>query len=156
MASQFKYISGSLNALLVLEAVVRNRGFTRAAAELHLSQPTVSRHIATLESRLKRSLFTRNGNQVLPSVEAERLASAIALVVHAVSSVILSRSTSVFDKAHPAGKTHCTRCSQSTRFALGLGPARGAQPWHALSKDCNAVKNACAAAERYLINRMDH
>ena len=79
MTSQFKHIAGSLNALLVLEAVVRNRGFTRAAAELHLSQPTVSRHIATLENRLKRSLFTRNGNQVLPSVEAERLASAIAL-----------------------------------------------------------------------------
>ena len=79
MASRYKYISGSLNALLVLEAVVRNRGFTRAATELHLSQPTISRHIATLESRLKRSLFTRHGNQILPSAEAERLASAVAL-----------------------------------------------------------------------------
>lgn len=79
MTSRFKYISGSLNALLVLEAVVRNRGFTRAAAELHLSQPTISRHIATLENRLKRPLFTRNGNRVLPSVEAERLASAVSL-----------------------------------------------------------------------------
>jgi DNA-binding transcriptional LysR family regulator len=79
MTSRFRYISGSLNALLVLEAVVRNRGFTRAGAELHLSQPTISRHIATLESRLKRPLFARNGNQVLPSVEAERLAAAVSL-----------------------------------------------------------------------------
>jgi DNA-binding transcriptional LysR family regulator len=79
MATRFNYIAGSLNALLVLEAVVRNRGFTRAAAELHLSQPTISRHIASLENRLSRPLFTRNGNQVLPTRAAERLASAIAL-----------------------------------------------------------------------------
>ena len=65
--------------MLVFESVVRHRGFTRAATELNLSQPTVSRHIATLEGRLNRSLFTRNGNQVMPTLEGERLASAIAL-----------------------------------------------------------------------------
>lgn len=79
MTYRFKNISGSLNALLVFEAVVRNLSFTRAATELNLSQPTVSRHIATLEGRLNQSLFVRVGNQVMPTEEARRLASAIAL-----------------------------------------------------------------------------
>ena len=79
MTYRFKNISGRLNALLVLEAVVRHRSFTRAAQELNLSQPTISRHIATLEDRLNRALFIRNGNQVTATAEGERLASAISL-----------------------------------------------------------------------------
>ena len=79
MTYRFRNIAGSLNALLVLETVVRQQSFTRAAAELSVSQPTISRHIATLEKRLNRSLFVRNGNQVLPTSPARRLAAAVAL-----------------------------------------------------------------------------
>jgi len=79
MTYRFRNIAGSLNALLVLEAVVRHLGFTRAARELCVSQPTISRHIATLEQRLKRPLFIRDGNQVLPTAHAQRLAAAVAL-----------------------------------------------------------------------------
>jgi len=79
MTFRFSNIAGSLNALLVLEAVVRHLSFTRAARELCVSQPTISRHIATLENRLGRALFTRDGNQVLPTAPARRLAAAVAL-----------------------------------------------------------------------------
>jgi len=79
MTNRFRNISGSLNALLVLEAVVRHLSFTRAARELCVSQPTISRHIATLENRLERPLFVRDGNQVVPTAHAQRLAAAVSL-----------------------------------------------------------------------------
>lgn len=72
-------IAGSLNSLLVLEVVVRHANLTRAAEELGLSQPAVSRHIATLEDRLGRALFKRNNNQISPLPGAVQLANAVAL-----------------------------------------------------------------------------
>jgi DNA-binding transcriptional LysR family regulator len=72
-------IAGSLNALLVLEVVVRHSSLSRAAEELGLSQPAVSRHIATLEERLGQALFKRNNNQISPLSGAVQLANAVAL-----------------------------------------------------------------------------
>lgn len=72
-------ISGSLNALLVLEVVVRHASLSRAAQELGLSQPAVSRHVSTLEDRLGVGLFERNNNQIAPTASALRLADAVSL-----------------------------------------------------------------------------
>ncbi|MCI5098633.1 MAG: LysR family transcriptional regulator [Rhodobacteraceae bacterium] len=72
-------IAGSLNALLVLEVAVRHSSLSKAAAELGLSQPAVSRHISTLEDRLGQPLFQRNNNQITPTPSAARLADAVAL-----------------------------------------------------------------------------
>ena len=79
MKGEKTLIAGSLNALLVLEAAVRKGGFTLAARELHLSQPAVSRHIATLEGRLGCSLFQRDHNNITPTEAGQRLADAVAL-----------------------------------------------------------------------------
>ncbi|WP_170428596.1 LysR family transcriptional regulator [Ruegeria arenilitoris] len=79
MERAIRPISGSLNALLVLEVAVRRASLSRAAEELGLSQPAVSRHISTLESRLGQVLFERNNNQIVPSAAAVRLADAVAL-----------------------------------------------------------------------------
>ncbi|MBE1285325.1 MAG: LysR family transcriptional regulator [Rhodobacteraceae bacterium] len=72
-------IAGSLNALLVLEVAVRHSSLSRAAKELGLSQPAVSRHISTLEGRLGQPLFQRNNNRIVPTPNAQRLADAVAL-----------------------------------------------------------------------------
>jgi LysR family transcriptional regulator, glycine cleavage system transcriptional activator len=48
-----------LNAVRAFEASARNCSFTRAAAELSVSQGAVSRHIACLEQWLQVKLFTR-------------------------------------------------------------------------------------------------
>jgi LysR family transcriptional regulator, glycine cleavage system transcriptional activator len=48
-----------LNAVRAFEAAARNVSFTRAAAELRVSQGAVSRHIACLEQWLEVKLFTR-------------------------------------------------------------------------------------------------
>ncbi len=71
--------TGSLNALLVLEVAVRHSSLSRAAEELGLSQPAVSRHVATLEGRLGQRLFQRSNNQIAPTQNALRLADAIRL-----------------------------------------------------------------------------
>lgn len=53
-------ISGSdIHLLTVFDCVVRNGGFSAAQAELGLSQPTISNHIAALEERLGAKLCQR-------------------------------------------------------------------------------------------------
>ena len=63
--------------LKVFLAAARTLSFTRAAAQLCISQPAVSKHIRELESRYKVSLFDRCGSR-LALTEAGRtlLASA--------------------------------------------------------------------------------
>lgn len=87
MRRQFKNITGSLNALLVLEAAVRHGSFTKAGEELSLTQPTVSRHIATLEARIGRLLFRRDHNQIQPTDVARALADAVSLGLGHAESV---------------------------------------------------------------------
>jgi LysR family glycine cleavage system transcriptional activator len=53
--------------------------FTRAGAELGLSQPTVSRHIAHLEEFLGAPLFRRDHNRLVKTEAGSRLAAAVAL-----------------------------------------------------------------------------
>ncbi|MEO3432549.1 transcriptional regulator GcvA [Inquilinus sp. CAU 1745] len=77
----------SLKALRVFEAAGRNLSFTRAAAELHVTQAAVSHQIKTLEEELGIQLFRRGhrgllltdaGQAYLPEVRAafERLTAA--------------------------------------------------------------------------------
>ena len=55
-----RYRIPSTSALQAFEAAARHCNFSRAAEELHTSQSAISRHIATLESRLDTSLFDRH------------------------------------------------------------------------------------------------
>lgn len=50
--------------LAVFVSVARNLNFTRAAGELHISQPAISRHIQELESAYKTQLFERSGSKI--------------------------------------------------------------------------------------------
>lgn len=65
----------SLNALLALEAAARHNNFTRAAEELGVTQTAVSRHILSLEDRLRVQLFQREGRVVAPTPQCTVLAS---------------------------------------------------------------------------------
>lgn len=87
MEMQSRLLTGSLNALLVMEAAVRHKGFSLAAKELNLSQPAVSRHIATLEGRLGCALFHRDHNKITPTEAGQKLADAVALGIGHVASV---------------------------------------------------------------------
>lgn len=62
-----------INKLKVFISVFKNRSFSKASAELYLSQPTVSDHIRSLEEELNCRLFDRLGRSIIPTREAEAL-----------------------------------------------------------------------------------
>ncbi len=80
-----------LAALRGFETAARHLSFTQAAQELHLTQSSVSRQIASLERQLGRALFVRRtrsleltaaGTQLLQAVQ-----QALATVDHAVDEI---------------------------------------------------------------------
>ena len=62
------------SALRTLEAVVRLRGFSRAAEELNVTQSAVSQHVKQLEEWLGTRLLVRRGRSVTPTDAGDRLA----------------------------------------------------------------------------------
>src|ERR1700722_19381327 len=61
----------TVNDLIALLAVARERSFTRAAAQLGVSQPALSRIVRELEGRLGLRLLTRNTRSVAPTEAGE-------------------------------------------------------------------------------------
>src|SRR3954453_15066112 len=64
---------GQLDTLIAFLAVARERSFTRAAAQLGLSQSTLSHTIRDLEERLGVRLLTPTTRSVPPTEAGERL-----------------------------------------------------------------------------------
>jgi DNA-binding transcriptional LysR family regulator len=63
----------TINDLMAFLTIARERSFTRAAAQLGVSQPALSRTIRSLEARLGVRLLTRNTRSVAPTEAGERL-----------------------------------------------------------------------------------
>jgi len=59
-----------IHHLRVFASVFKNKSFSKASEELHLSQPTVSDHIKTLEEELRCRLFDRLSREIIPTKEA--------------------------------------------------------------------------------------
>jgi DNA-binding transcriptional LysR family regulator len=68
----------NFNDLLAFLAVARERSFTRAAAQLGVSQSALSHTIRGLESRLGLRLLTRTTRSVAPTPAGERLIATLA------------------------------------------------------------------------------
>jgi len=62
-----------IHQLRVFTSVFKNRSFSRASEELHLTQPTISNHIKALEDEFECKLFDRMGRTIIPTKEAEVL-----------------------------------------------------------------------------------
>jgi DNA-binding transcriptional LysR family regulator len=62
-----------IHQLKIFVSVFKNKSFSKASEQLHLTQPTVSEHIRTLEEELDLKLFDRAGRLVIPTKEAELL-----------------------------------------------------------------------------------
>lgn len=77
---------------MALDAVVRHRSVTAAAAELNLTQSTVSRLILTLEEQLGKELFTRERRRLIPNSAAinyqRDVARALDMIQRASMSVV--------------------------------------------------------------------
>jgi DNA-binding transcriptional LysR family regulator len=66
-----------LQCLIAFEAAVRHASFTKAAAELHLTQSAISRQIAQLEEFLGRSLFVREHRALRLTIAGDRYAKHV-------------------------------------------------------------------------------
>jgi LysR family glycine cleavage system transcriptional activator len=67
-----------LGALVAFEAAARHLSFTRAGAELAVTQAAISHHIKTLEAHLGRQLFRRRPRALLLTDEGQRFHHAVA------------------------------------------------------------------------------
>lgn len=63
----------NLNHLRIFEAVYREKSMTKAAKELHLTQPGISQHIKALEETLDIKLFDRFQQKLVPTSKAKIL-----------------------------------------------------------------------------------
>ena len=79
-----------IHQLKIFASVFRNKSFSRASDELHLTQPTISDHIRTLEDELDCKLFDRLGRTIIPTKEAEVLYSHAMEIIE--KTIILKES----------------------------------------------------------------
>src|SRR6187402_2580732 len=70
----------SLNALLAFEAAARHSSFTRAAAELGVTQAAVSHQVRALEHELGAALFHRSAQRVSLTAEGQAWATELGVV----------------------------------------------------------------------------
>ena len=105
----------SLNGLRAFEAAARHLSFTKAAAELHVTQTAISHQIRRLEEQLGLKLFHRvnrglelsmDGEAYLPAIRAAfddlRRATGRLLRVEESNHLTVSTITSLAAKLKPA------------------------------------------------------
>src|SRR5271168_4450377 len=96
-------------------AVARERNFTRAAAQLGVSQPALSRTISALEARLGLRLLTRSTRSVAPTEAGERLIQTVGPHFEGIEAG-LSALTELRGK--PAGRLRITSVEHATETIL--------------------------------------
>ncbi len=73
-----------IHHLKVFASVYKHKSFSKAAEELHLTQPTVSDHIRAFEDELKCRLFDRLPRKIIPTKEAAVLITRAQEVIERV------------------------------------------------------------------------
>ena len=83
-----------IDQLLVFCRVVKPGSFTKAAKELHLTQPAISAQVAKLEKRLKVKLIDRLGRRAYPT-EAGKLLYSYAEQVERLCAILTEAELAV-------------------------------------------------------------
>ncbi len=94
-----------ISDLLAFLAVARERSFTRAAAQLGVSQSSLSHTVRALETRLGVRLLTRTTRSVAPTEAGERLLSTVAPRLQEIEAEVAAVSEL---GARPAGTVRIT------------------------------------------------
>src|SRR5579862_2906341 len=111
-------ITGDLIAFL---AVARERNFTRAAAQLGVSQPALSRTIRSLEARLGVRLLTRSTRSVAPTEAGERLLQTVGPHFDGIDAALTLLTAT---RGRPAGNLRLTSVEHASDTILAPAVAR--------------------------------
>jgi len=111
----------TLADLIAFLAVARERNFTRAAAQLGVSQPALSRAIRALEARLGVRLLTRTTRSVAPTEAGERLFQTVGPHFDGIDAG-LAALTAMREK--PAGSLRITSVEHASDTILAPALAR--------------------------------
>jgi len=111
----------NLNDLLAFLAVARERSFTKAAAQLGVSQSALSHTMRALEERLGLRLLTRTTRSVSPTEAGERLINTIGPRFEEIDTELAALSA-FRDK--PAGTLRITAGEHSAETVLWPALAR--------------------------------
>ncbi|MDQ7014904.1 MAG: LysR family transcriptional regulator [Gammaproteobacteria bacterium] len=85
----------TLRQMQIFETVVRLESYTRAAEELHLSQPTVSMQVKKLSETIGQTLLEKTGKHLHTTVVGEEVYNSALDILSSVMS--LEESTSVLE-----------------------------------------------------------
>lgn len=117
-----------LNLLLTLDALLAEHNVTRAAARLHLSQPSVSVHLAKLREALDDPLLLPGPRGMRPTARADALRAPLRQALEALQRAVAPATP--FDPAQ-AGNTWrvaATDYGESTIVLPALAALRRAAP----------------------------
>src|SRR5882672_6450832 len=106
---------GNLNDLLAFLAVGQERSFTKAAAQLGVSQSALSHTIRGLEERLGLRLLTRTTRSVAPTEAGQRLLGALAPRFEEIAAEIAALSEL---REKPAGTIRITATDYAVETIL--------------------------------------
>src|SRR5580693_566347 len=114
-------VRATVTDLIAFLAVARERNFTRAAAQLGVSQPGLSRTIRALEARLGMRLLTRSTRSVAPTEAGERLVQTVGPHFDGIDAG-LAALTAMREK--PAGSLRITSVEHASDTILAPAVAR--------------------------------
>jgi len=77
----------TLQQLKLFESVVRNRSFTRAAEEMHLTQPAVSIQLKRLEEQVGLPLLENVGKKIFPTAAGKSMYAAATDILNRVADL---------------------------------------------------------------------
>lgn len=106
MAEEGSHGFPKISALVAFECAARHRNFSRAAEELGVSQPAISRHIANLEEQLSTRLFERSRKGALLTDAGRRYCDAV------VTGLGIIRAATVETATQPHVEQVVVACSE--------------------------------------------
>lgn len=95
----------NLNDLLSFVTVAREGSFTRATAQLGVTQPALSQAISGLEERMQIRLLTRTTRSVSPTAAGERLLQSVGHRIDEIEAKLDMLTELREPSALPAGRT---------------------------------------------------
>ena len=90
-----------LNLLVSLQALLEEKSVTRAAERLFITQPAMSRVLQRLRDQLEDPLFTRTGNELVPTPRARELQLRLPQLLDNIIEIV---SEGEFDPATYVGE----------------------------------------------------